>query len=583
MTKVERQQQSLIDQFAAENGTVWSDKTREQWFALLRRFHHWLEERHLSIDQLAIEDIESFLRRPCRRRLKSSTYHVYRNMIHPYVRWLRGEKGLRKDSQLIVLRRRWRGPTPRTLQDFLADPEPPRSKRTIENYQSDLCHFHQWLESQRIAIEAVDENHFVSFGQYLMGTGYPAPYRQKSDQRLRIYLYWLHQNGIIRLGNPETCSARQLHGSRVVCDLPREVRAFLEIVAVTRRPGTVINYRAACQHLHAFLLSRNIPLKDVSRKDMEAWVKHLKSLRFSASWRIMLVCRTKLYLGWLRENGLINADPDILLRSTDCPKKPKLLPKPLKPEDDHLLQQELARREDVQCRALLLMRWTGIRIGELVDLEFECVWTDHAGHRYLKVPLGKLNNERMVPIDERVVDLVTWLKARSQALDNSNRTWLLQLRDGRRFKREYLRSVLHCIAREVGIKERVNAHRLRHSYATSLLNGGMSLVGVMRLLGHRSILMTLGYAAVSPESVRDEYLSAICKLNERHQVRAAIEQISEETAFDVIASFAALSRVIRQTAHHKKSNPKAVRLLIKRIHRLQGEIEELFRNSSACP
>jgi site-specific recombinase XerD len=40
--------------------------------------------------------------------------------------------------------------------------------------------------------------------------------------------------------------------------------------------------------------------------------------------------------------------------------------------------------------------------------------------------------------------------------------------------------------------------RLRHTFASSLMNGGMSLLGIMKLLGHRDQRMTLRYTAIAP-------------------------------------------------------------------------------------
>jgi len=56
------------------------------------------------------------------------------------------------------------------------------------------------------------------------------------------------------------------------------------------------------------------------------------------------------------------------------------------------------------------MRWTGLRVGELIHLEFDCIRTDHRANRFIKVPLGKLYNERLVPIDEAAYQLITKLQ-----------------------------------------------------------------------------------------------------------------------------------------------------------------------------
>ena len=85
-------------------------------------------------------------------------------------------------------------------------------------------------------------------------------------------------------------------------------------------------------------------------------------------------------------------------------------PRPLTPEQDRLIQQELLRRNDVASNALLLIRHTGIRIGECVDLSFDCLRPLAPGQWALHVPLGKLNTERLVPIDDSVCQLVHRLR-----------------------------------------------------------------------------------------------------------------------------------------------------------------------------
>jgi integrase len=55
--------------------------------------------------------------------------------------------------------------------------------------------------------------------------------------------------------------------------------------------------------------------------------------------------------------------------------------------------------DSIYHQGLLLMRLTGLRIGELCSLERNCIRRDHLNNCFLKVPLGKLNTERLVPMD----------------------------------------------------------------------------------------------------------------------------------------------------------------------------------------
>ena len=62
--------------------------------------------------------------------------------------------------------------------------------------------------------------------------------------------------------------------------------------------------------------------------------------------------------------------------------------------------------------ALLLTRATGLRIGELRDLELDCVHQIDGHSDWLKVPLGKLATERMVPLDDETVTILDRIAAR---------------------------------------------------------------------------------------------------------------------------------------------------------------------------
>jgi hypothetical protein len=81
-----------------------------------------------------------------------------------------------------------------------------------------------------------------------------------------------------------------------------------------------------------------------------------------------------------------------------------------------------------------------------------------------------------------------------------------------------LRAVLDAVGRDLPDPARITSHRLRHTYATELLSAGMSLVGVMRLLGHRDYRMTLRYAAITPETIGDEYQKALAQLATKYRI-----------------------------------------------------------------
>ena len=75
------------------------------------------------------------------------------------------------------------------------------------------------------------------------------------------------------------------------------------------------------------------------------------------------------------------------------------------------LQQELRRTDDLPANALPLTRLTGIRIGECLDLAWDCLRPIGPDAWALHVPLGKLHTERLVPADDDVRQAVTRILA----------------------------------------------------------------------------------------------------------------------------------------------------------------------------
>jgi integrase len=257
----------------------------------------------------------------------------------------------------------------------------------------------------------------------------------------------------------------------------------------------------------------------------------------------------------------MRTDPDELIRKSDFPKLPQYLPRPLNAEADRELQRRLAASQEPTAWALLLMRRTGLRIGELRNLEYHCVRIDKR-RPLLKVPLGKLNNERLVPLDATAVELVH----RLQATGPRPRAWLVPGAGGARAPYDRIRRALTTHSRDLPEPTRITCHRLRHTFATEMLGAGMSLVGLMRLLGHRDYHMTLRYAAFTPEVVDDEYTKALERLETKYQLSTRKLRRNEAPGPDEL-----LDQLARWLRKHVTS-PQPRKALLLRIERLRREI-----------
>jgi len=99
-----------------------------------------------------------------------------------------------------------------------------------------------------------------------------------------------------------------------------------------------------------------------------------------------------------------------LIRREDIPRLPQRLPRPLTAEQDELLQQEFRLRNDLGGNVFLLIRHTGMRIGECADPSIDCLRSTGRGQWAIHVQLGKLKTERLVPVDPFVCELVQRLR-----------------------------------------------------------------------------------------------------------------------------------------------------------------------------
>jgi site-specific recombinase XerD len=203
-----------------------------------------------------------------------------------------------------------------------------------------------------------------------------------------------------------------------------------------------------------------------------------------------------------------------LIRLDDIPRKERKLPRALTPEQDELIQNELKRRDDLASNLLLLQRHTGMRLGECLDLSLDCLRSSGPSQSAVLVPLGKLQTERLVPVDAFVCDLVNRLRALRPVAATDN--FLIGRPRARETMIRQFRAYLRRVTAAVAINTRIVPHQFRHTYATEMLMAGVTFAGIMQLLGHSSPNMTLAYLKITQPDLQREYRAAIA--HPRHLV-----------------------------------------------------------------
>ena len=223
-----------------------------------------------------------------------------------------------------------------------------------------------------------------------------------------------------------------------------------------------------------------------------------------------------------------------LVHTSDLPRLPQHVPRALAPPVDVALMAGVAQLDDVAARsAIRILRGTGMRLGELIELELDCLLDFTGRGTWLRVPIGKLGTERTVPLDEDTLSAFDdWMacRGRQRAVPHPRTGQpadLLFLIRGRKMGEGRIRKGLAEAVRNAGLTNHggdpihVTPHQLRHTYGTSLINGGMSLQALMALLGHVTPEMTLRYAHLASDTIRDAYADAMTKVRSRRPVLVA--------------------------------------------------------------
>jgi len=211
--------------------------------------------------------------------------------------------------------------------------------------------------------------------------------------------------------------------------------------------------------------------------------------------------------------GTLGANPAQTVRT---PKYPKKLPRHLRPgEVENLLEAPAAGEGPLavrDCAILELLYATGLRVGELVSLDWGMV--DLAA-RMLRV-MGKGRKERMVPFGRPAAAalrswLAVWETVRApQALDRSlenSEPVFLGARGGRLADR-VVRFMIDKWVAGAELPAGVHPHTLRHTFATHLLENGADLRAIQELLGHSSLSTTQKYTHLEVERLLAVYRDA---------------------------------------------------------------------------
>ena len=249
-------------------------------------------------------------------------------------------------------------------------------------------------------------------------------------------------------------------------------------------------------------------LEDLTADIMEAYQEDL-AFRITTKGRLLtirsqtqLLGAAKVFTRFLKEKDYILHDPG---EGIKLPRKPKTLPKViLTIEEIKKLINAHDRQTNKGYRNMIIIEIlydTAIRRDELSNIKIHDLDLN-SGYILIR---GKGNKERVVPLSERVSELVRnyVLAVRPSFINGKDSAYLILNRWGERMNGNSIYIVVKESARLAKIKKNVTTHTLRHTCATHMSRNGAPVRHIQEMLGHESLESTQIYTRVTINDLKE--------------------------------------------------------------------------------
>ena len=272
----------------------------------------------------------------------------------------------------------------------------------------------------------------------------------------------------------------------------------------TKATNTIESYQRDLKDYNLYLNNIDIfDTNDINDATIEDYIKELNSKYSSAS-----VKRIKTSIRNLHR--FLSFKYDILDPTINI-----TVSKPEKKLPIYASQEEIQKLmaifnddipEDLFNHAILeTIYGLGLRVSECCNLKTNQVNLEDS---FVKI-IGKGNKERVIPIPDSTVKIMKYYYHNVRPLWLKKATNLFFINQyGRKIYSEYVEIMLKNSIIKAGISKDLTPHKLRHSYATHLLEGGADLRAIQELLGHADISTTEIYTHVDTSRIKNTYLKA---------------------------------------------------------------------------
>ena len=246
----------------------------------------------------------------------------------------------------------------------------------------------------------------------------------------------------------------------------------------------------------------NLTPETVKLAQLRKFVEWMNENGISPRTQARTISGIKSFYKFLLIEEAVENDPTTLLES---PRIGRKLPEILSDDEINSLIDaiDVTKAEGLRNKAIIETLYScGLRVSELVDLKVSNL---HFEQEFVRVA-GKGERERLVPISKRAIeDIKKYLVSSRKKLiiEKGFENIVFLNRRGKKLSRVMIFTIIKNLADKIKLEKSISPHTFRHSFASSLVQGGADLRTVQEMLGHESILTTEIYAHLDKEYLKD--------------------------------------------------------------------------------
>ena len=286
---------------------------------------------------------------------------------------------------------------------------------------------------------------------------------------------------------------------------------FLEVIYIENGASnnTIESYKNDLQNFRDFIKQKSTRLTDVNETTTRNFVRELTKRSLSNRTIARKISALRHFFLFLYEEKIIISNPAL---NIDMPKMSHTVPKVFSENElDTLLKhcRKDTTTNGIRNTAMIeILYASGMRVSELISLKIQQIQIQKNNKTILPYIMikGKGSKERIVVLNQKSIEaLQNYLIIIKSFTNTSNNSWLFPSKTSSEghMTRQYFAKILKKLSAEANIShDKISPHKIRHSFATHLLNNGADLRTIQELLGHKDISTTQIYTHVANKKLK---------------------------------------------------------------------------------